>query len=53
MKNSEIVREYNAEGVRVLICNQAFSGKTEEELEVIRKNARQIAWNIQVGSSNG
>lgn len=49
MEEEHIEAEYLADGVRVLVSDRAFQGKTEAELEAIRKNARQVAWNIKSG----
>ena len=48
MDKGNIVAEYNINGVRVMVSDAAYAGKSEAELERIRKNARQIAWNIAV-----
>jgi len=47
MEEDKIVREYLINGVRILISNRSFCEKTEEQLEIVRKNARRTAWNIQ------
>ena len=47
MEEEHIEAEYLVDGVRVLVSDRAFQGKTDAELEAIRKNARQVAWTIQ------
>lgn len=42
----KIVKEYNIDGVRVLMSDSAYAGKTEEELEMVRFRARRVAQNI-------
>lgn len=37
-------------GFRVNIRDAAYINKTPEELELIRENARRIAWNIAVSA---
>jgi len=48
LKEEHIVAEYEFNGVRVLVSDIAFAGKTEKELEDIRREARRIAWEIQL-----
>lgn len=48
MEEEHIVAEYEFDGVRVLVSDVAFAGKTEKELEDIRREARRIAWGIQL-----
>lgn len=50
MEKGEIVKRLCVEGVLVEISDRSFSEKTEEELNLIRKNARQAAWNIQMNA---
>lgn len=47
MEENKIIREYYINGIRILISDRSFCEKTEEELEIIRKNAQRTAWNIQ------
>ena len=41
-----IVKEYNFNGVRVLISDSAYAGKSEAELEEVRRRARRVTQNI-------
>ena len=52
MEEEHIEAEYLVDGVRVLVSDCAFQGKADAELEAIRKNARQVAWNIQTGKQD-
>lgn len=46
-----IVKEYRLpDGVLIRIADDAYAGKTEEELERVRNNARRIAWDIMVNA---
>lgn len=45
-EKGNIVAEYDIGGVRVLVSDSAYAGKSPAELEEIRKEARRIAWNI-------
>ncbi|WP_298022272.1 hypothetical protein [uncultured Dysosmobacter sp.] len=47
-EKGNIVAEYNINGVRVLVSDAAYAGKSAEELDAIRKEARRIAWDIAV-----
>lgn len=47
-EKGNIVAEYQINGVRVLVSDAAYAGKTPEELEEVRKEARRVAWNIAV-----
>jgi len=48
MEKGNIVAEYVIDGHRVLVSDAAFAGKSEAELEAVRKNAQQVAWKIQL-----
>ena len=46
MEKGNIVAEYQINGVRVFISDSAYTGKSDAELEAVRRDARRIAWNI-------
>ena len=48
MEKGNIVAEYKIDGHRVLVTDAGFAGKSEAELEAVRKNAQQVAWKIQL-----
>ena len=45
-----VVREYTLPACTVYVSDDAYRGKTEEELEQIRNHARQVAYNILVNA---
>jgi hypothetical protein len=45
-----VVREYTMPACKVYICDDAYRGKTEKELEEVRKYAQQVAYGILVNS---
>ena len=47
-EKGNIVAEYNFNGVRVLVSDAAYAGKSAEELDEVRREARRIAWDIAV-----
>ncbi len=49
IEEGNIVAEYTFNGVRVRVSDSAYAGKSQEELDEIRKDARKIAWNIALG----
>ena len=51
-KEDHIVAEYEIRGVRVAVSDIAFAKKTEAELEAVRKEARRVAWGIQLRNQN-
>lgn len=47
VEHGNIVARYTCCSVPVLVSDSAFAGRTEEELEQIRQEARQIAYRIE------
>ena len=45
-----VVREYTMPTCKVFICDDAYRGKTQDELEEVRKHARQVAYGILVNA---
>ena len=46
LPKGNIVKEYMLDGIKVRISDWAYAGKTEAELEEVRRRARQAAQNI-------
>lgn len=46
LPKGNIVKEYIIDGIRVRISDWAYAGKTEAELDEVRRRARQVAQNI-------
>lgn len=52
VEQGNIVARYTCSGVPVLVSDSAFARRTEEELEQIRQEARQIAYRIECNARN-
>lgn len=48
--HGHVVREYTMPACKVYICDDAYRGKTKEELEDVRKHAQQVAYGILVNA---